>query len=349
MTTDNQEKLRSAFFDEADIIFSLFDKDLNFVDVNEAFLKPLHFKRDDIIGKNITEISPDIKSSGRFNIYKEVIRTGKTIVIDEVKPHPSLGNFYARVKAFKVGDGLGIVTKNITDLKEAIEELETFIYKSTHDMRSPIASILGLTNIADEQVKDLDEAKHFCKIVKQQTERLDNILLVLFETMKIRKGEKTIHLINFNELIDGVKNSLAFINGFNEITIEKNITSTQKFYSDKILLISIFQNLVDNAIKYRKQNNNNSFIKISVSDENDGVTIKVADNGIGIADNLQKDVYKMFFRATNQASGSGLGLYTINHTIKKLGGTIKLDSKYKVGTTFTIHLPNEKVNGQQTK
>lgn len=344
MATENQDKLRSIFFDEADILLTLWDKDLNCIDINEACLKALHFSRNEIIGKNITEISPDNKSSGRYDQYKEVIRTGKTLVIDELKSHPSLGNFYFRVKAFKVGDGLGIITKNITDLKESIEELETFIYKTTHDMRSPIATILGLTSLAETKVKDLEEAKQFCNLVKNQTERLDTILLTLFETMKIRKGEKTIQLINFNELIDRIENSIEFETELKKIKFEKYIKVSRKFYSDKILLISILQNLIDNSIKYRKENTSDSFIKLSVSDEKDGVGITVSDNGIGIPEHLQKNVFKMFYRATNQASGSGLGLYTVNHTIKKLSGTIKLDSKENTGTTFTIFLPSEKTD-----
>ena len=126
------------------------------------------------------------------------------------------------------------------------------------------------------------------------------------ETMRIRKGEKIIHLIDFNELVDEVLNSLAFVNGYKELKFIKNISIRQKFYSDKLLIISVFQNLIDNAIKYRR-NITDSFIEIFVADEGHGVKIKISDNGIGIPDDLQKEVYKMFFRATNQASGSGLG------------------------------------------
>ncbi|MBI3510129.1 MAG: GHKL domain-containing protein [Bacteroidetes bacterium] len=342
MENNTPDKLRSQFFDESEILFAIFDKDLNCVDANTAFLKTLHFTKEGIIGKNITEISPDNKSSGRNDLYREVIRTEKTLILDEVKPHPSMGNIYVRVKAFKVGDGLGTASENITDLKEAVSELETFIYKSSHDMRSPIASILGLTNIAEEGLKDIDEAKRFCKIVRQQTRRLDTILQILVATTRIREGEKIIRLLDFKEIIEDTLKSLESAEGFDKINFEKHISFNGKFYSDKLLVISLFQNLLDNAIKYKKENTPNPFINISVVNENDGVKITVADNGIGIPDHLQKDVFKMFFRATEKASGSGLGLYTVNHTLKKLGGTIQLDSKEKTGTTFTIYLPNEK-------
>jgi signal transduction histidine kinase len=333
-------ELRSEFFDETDLIIAFFDKDLNYIDVNEGYLKTFRFKRKDVIGKNITDTSPDVKKTGRLKLYREVIRTGKTIVIDDMKPHSSLGNFHFRIKAFKLGDGLGTVTNNISDLKETIEELETFIYKSSHDMRAPIASILGLVNLAESGIKNVAEAKKYCKMVQHQTIRLDSILQILVETTRMRKDGKVIHLINFKKLVDEVEKALSMMNGFKEVRIEKKISVRQKFYSDKQLIVSLFQNLLENAIKYRKQNTE-SFIKIAIGDENDGVKITIFDNGIGIPEDLQKDVFKMFFRATDQANGSGLGLYTVKHTVKKLGGQIKLVSKEKIGTTFTVFIPNE--------
>lgn len=340
MATVNQEKLRSTFFDQSELLFFLFDKDLNLIDVNENGLKTFHFKRGQIIGKHITELSPDNKSSGRLELYKEVLRTGVSHVIDEMKPHPSLGNMYFRIRAFKVSDGLGLISKNITDMKESQDELETFIYKFTHDLRSPIASILGITNIVQTQITDIAEAKKFCSIVQDQAKRIDTTLQILMETMHIRKGEKLIHLIDFDNLVTDVMDSLGYVDGFNEVRFTVNISAGQKFYSDKLLLCSLFLNLVENAIKYRR-NIAEAYVDISVADNNGGVLIKIADNGIGIPLNLQDDVYKMFFRATNQASGSGLGLYTVNHTIRKLGGTIKLSSQEKVGTVFTVYIPNE--------
>lgn len=348
-----RNKLRSELFDESDLIIAIFDKDLNYLDVNDSFLKVSPFKKTDIIGKNITYTSPDIKSNGRFALYKNVIKTGKTIIIDDMKPNPSLGNFHFRIKAFKVGKGLGTVTSNISDLKETIEELETFIYKSSHDMRAPIASILGLLQIAEQETKDIKKVNEYNHIVKQQTQRLDNVLKLLVETTRIRKGEKMIHLVDFKNLVKEVEDSIAFMNGFKETRIAKKISVKRKFYGDKQLIISLFQNLMDNAIKYKSESSDKSFVNISITDEKNGVKIIITDNGIGIPENLHNEVFKMFFRGTDKASGSGHGLYIVKHTVKKLGGQIHLKSKEKKGTTFTIYLPNEipikKVQKKPTK
>ena len=337
--------MQNSFFDEATDLFWIFDKDHNLVDINEAALRLFHWKKNEMIGKNITEISPDVTSSGRLAIHKEVMRTGKTVVLDDIAPHPSLGKFYFRVKIFKLNDGLGIITTNVTDLKETISELETFIYKSSHDMRAPIASILGLLNLAGSNLKDIETAKQYCNIVGRETGKLDNILKKLIDTVRIRQGDKIIHLIDFEQLLDDVLNSLAYVKGFNAVKINRTISVNKKFYSDKLLLTSIFQNLIDNAVKYKKENAEDCFINIKVSLENGGIIITIRDNGIGIAEHSQKDIFNMFFRATTQASGTGLGLYTVHHCIKKLNGHIKLDSAMDIGTTFTVYLPNAK-NGE---
>lgn len=108
----------------------------------------------------------------------------------------------------------------------------------------------------------------------------------------------------------------------------------------------MLKNLIDNSIKYRKENINDAFIKISIADENGEVKITVADNGIGIPDNLQKDIFKLFYRATKKSTGLGLGLYTVNKIAKKLEGQIKFSSKENEGTSFTIYLPHGKGEGQ---
>ncbi|MES2863172.1 MAG: PAS domain-containing protein [Bacteroidota bacterium] len=117
----NLESLRSLFFQEAELFLSIYDKDLNCIDANEAFLKLLNYKREDLIGKNLCEISPDLKTNGRYDLYKEVIRTGNAIIIDNMRPHSSIGNYHFRIRAFKVNDGLGLIVKNITDLVESID------------------------------------------------------------------------------------------------------------------------------------------------------------------------------------------------------------------------------------
>ena len=340
METSTNTNLYAAFFENSDMLLSIYDKNLMLIDVNPAFLKALHFEREDIIGKNINDFSPDCKSSGRYAKYEEVIRTGKTFVTDQVRLHPSLGSIYLRLTAFKLGDGMAISSKDITDLKETIDDLETFIYRTSHDLRAPVANVLGIINIAQEELTDSKTAMRYLGLLKTQNQRLDYILNTLINTTKIRQGDQDFHFIDFDYEIDEILKSLSHVNGFAEINFKKHINVPLKFYSIKGLLITILQNLIDNAIKYRNTETNSPFITITVSQPKNGIKIEVQDNGIGIPEHLQNEVYKMFFRGTQKASGSGLGLYTTRYCVRKLNGYMQLESKENVGTTFTVFIPN---------
>ncbi len=332
-------ELREIFFDQVGETLVIFDKDLRFADVDTSFLSSLNLKREEIIGKHLNEVSPGIEETPRYQLYLKVLDTGENIFIDEARTHPSLGNYVSRINVFKIGEGIGLAIQNITDLKDAMDELETFIFRSSHDLRSPISSILGLANLAVNDASP-NTTDFYFKMIKQKAEQLDSILNRLMETASIRKKDKTIHLIDFRDVIDQVKSSLTHMKGFDQIHFEEHIDVPGNFYSDKRLIQSIFQNLLENAVKY-KQDHGKSFIKTEIVNEKGGVKIAIADNGIGIPEALQPNVFNLFFRATNRAMGSGLGLYTIKHAVHKLGGHITLSSNEIEGTTFIIHLPNE--------
>jgi len=334
---------KELFFNEAQETFAVFDKNLNFLEVNEALLRSLHLKKEQVIGKSVREISPGIENTERFKTYHKVIETGKPATIDEVTMHPSLGSFIVRISLFKAGDGLGMTALNITDLREALDELETFVYKSSHDLRSPISTVLGLLNLAESECNDPVKMANYIAMIKQQTVKLDLVIKNVVETASIRKKDKIIQLIDFKTKIDSVKSALSDMQGFKKIRFIEEINVKQKFYCDRHLLRTVFQNLIDNAIKYRNDSRIDSYIKIKIEDENGGIKIMVSDNGMGIPEKLQKDVFKMFFRATDKASGAGLGLYTVKHAIKRLGGHISLQSEEKTGTTFSVYLPNEAI------
>ena len=110
--------------------------------------------------------------------------------------------------------------------------------------------------------------------------------------------------------------------------------------SDKFRLITILKNTISNAVKYRKQNQDDCFVNINVAEENKFIVIRVEDNGIGISEKSLPKIFDMFYRATSSVAGTGLGLYICKEMITKLGGTISIDSKLGEGTTVTIRIPS---------
>jgi signal transduction histidine kinase len=106
-------------------------------------------------------------------------------------------------------------------------------------------------------------------------------------------------------------------------------------------LYSIFQNVIDNAIKYKKiENKFESLIIITIDVNQEEVKIGITDNGIGISEEFEDKVFDMFFRGTTSSSGTGLGLYIVKTSVEKLEGTVTLNSIYGKGTSVNIVFPN---------
>ena len=119
---ESEERL-SSFMESAIDGYFLYDSKLNYVYINKVGLEMYGLNKEEIIGKNILDIVPGFKETGRYDRYMEVIKIGKSFFIDDIGPHPKFGDIHLALRAFKVGDGLGVITTDITERKEAEESL----------------------------------------------------------------------------------------------------------------------------------------------------------------------------------------------------------------------------------
>ncbi len=120
---ESENRLRE-FIESATVGFMLFDSKLNQIEINEVALKMTNQKRKNVIGKNILDLVPDVKTSGRFAQYKKVIQTGKPFILEELMPHPKFGNKIVILKAFKVDGGLGMIISDVTEKRKSQVDLE---------------------------------------------------------------------------------------------------------------------------------------------------------------------------------------------------------------------------------
>ena len=223
------------------------------------------------------------------------------------------------------------------DLKYKNKELDTFVYKASHDLRGPIASLLGLYKIVVNEIKD-EKALEYFDLYNKQISRLNDIILTLIQLTKIKEVDINKEKINFQNIIQSCINSFTNLPNFDNVRFNLKIDLNRPFISDRGLITTILQNLVENAIKYSKPGQPGDVeieIKRNLSDD---LLIKVEDNGIGIEKNIQGEVFNMFFRANDQVIGSGLGLYILKNAVEKLNGKVSLFSKVNQGTTFSIKI-----------
>lgn len=223
-------------------------------------------------------------------------------------------------------------------LEEKIKELDTFIYRSSHDLKGPLASLQGLLNVAKSEIKDANSLQYL-SLIERSVLHLDTILMDLLNITKITQGNLNIVDINLKEIITNIINSFENLPEYKNMECNIELNDCPILKSDKSLINNIFQNLIINAIKYRDKNKPTSIINIKSYCISDELIVKIEDNGEGIPESLQRSVFDMFFRGNTKSTGTGLGLYIVKNAIEKVGGRIYLESEEQKGSTFTMYLP----------
>jgi len=227
--------------------------------------------------------------------------------------------------------------KTERELLETNHELDTFFYKASHDLKGPLASVMGIVNLA--RLENSDNAlEGYFSMIETSVRRLDRTLLDLIDLARTRKGSTKISQINMKGLVDEILNSLKHVPDFNRINFELKVDHNVEIAADKVLVLSVFQNLIHNAINYC--NHESPWIRIKVEQTERGIKAEVGDNGKGIAENIKERVFEMFYRGHQESSGSGLGLFIVKNALEKMLGKIHFDSQAGKGTTFFVSIPN---------
>lgn len=227
------------------------------------------------------------------------------------------------------------------ELKKVNSELDGFVYRVSHDLRAPLVSLLGLVSIFRME-QNQEKKNHYLDLMEKSVERLDNFILDIMNYSRNSRIKLSSDEIALRTLVTDTIESLRFSQD-GSFKIKNLIDDRLKIKTDSQRLRPILNNLLSNAIRYRDLGKDEQFVTIQAESINDGVKIEVSDNGIGIPKAYQKDIFKMFFRASKQSEGSGIGLYIVKETVEKLHGTVTLFSTEGIGTTFSIFLPNNPI------
>ncbi len=226
--------------------------------------------------------------------------------------------------------------KTQSRLETANAELNNFMYRSSHDLKGPIASIIGITNLAKKETgEDL-----YLRMITECATRLNTTLDDLLGTTRVSSGIVRITAVNIRQLTQQVISDLVNADYAVNVQVLVEIENDLVLHTDEVSLRAILQNLVDNSLKYKDGSRPACWIKITAGAKENGICLEVADNGQGIEKDQQARVFEMFVRSSPDSKGRGLGLYIVKKSIEKLGGSIELESTTGVGTTFKVCLPN---------
>lgn len=223
-------------------------------------------------------------------------------------------------------------------LTKSNEELDRFVYSTSHDLRAPLASVLGLISLGSKTDK-MEDIRRYLAMMEQRVNSLDHFIKDITDYSRNNRLHVNISKVKLYSLAYEVWESLRFTRGAEVITFKINIPKDLEVETDPSRLRTILSNLISNAIRYHDHRKENKFIQLSCHQMDESFSLHIEDNGQGIEPEYQKRIFDMFFRANENSQGSGLGLYIVKETIAKLSGTIQLQSVPSVGSTFTVHLP----------
>jgi signal transduction histidine kinase len=245
-----------------------------------------------------------------------------------------------------------ILREKNSELQKTNAELDRFVYSTSHELRSPLMSVLGLLNLLESEQEDsvdkqnTSEQGNYLKMIRDAISRLDKIIHDIIDYSRNSRLEVVYENIDFQSSIEFAIQNNQHIHGMEKIKFIIDVNNKVPFFSDKKRIEIIFNNVISNCIKFHNLDQENPFVEIKIKTSPVNALITLNDNGSGIADKHIPRLYDMFYRGSEKGAGSGIGLYIVKEIIDRLKGNIRVHSALNKGTCFNIDLPNYFVKDQ---
>jgi PAS domain S-box-containing protein len=344
MALANSElKFRSLLENSNDAI-TVTSEELKFLFVTQSLSRMIGYSVDETVNNLIHTMGKDPDAPVHFEIRFRVKDGGwiwcegsavNHLNGDIVKGY--IGNF--RDVTYKIRYRKALEASN-NRLKKTNNELDRFVYSVSHDLRAPLASVLGLLEYTMSETED-EEVLQDLGMMKGSIEKLDRFILDILDYSRNARLEIKVHAVNFQHLLADIKDNLKFMHaGKSAMQFNVDIQENGVFGSDERRISILLNNLVSNAMRYADPEKPDPFVEVKIVSGPGGADITVRDNGIGIPAEYHEKIFDMFFRISEKSTGSGLGLYLVKETIDKLKGRISLESVPGEGTAFNIFLPS---------
>ncbi|MFM7823617.1 MAG: sensor histidine kinase, partial [Bacteroidota bacterium] len=193
------------------------------------------------------------------------------------------------------------------ELHKINAELDNFVYSISHDLRAPLLSIKGIFKLIHMKEKLGEQANKYLKMADESVDRLDGTVQEILDYSRNARLNLQVSEFDLRTLVDQIFDDLRFGTD-KEFLFESTYDGSTIMTSDRYRINTLLKNVISNAVKYRNRSAATSFVKVHVI-RKDGVTmIDVVDNGIGIAPQNVERIFEMFFRASSEVTGTGLGL-----------------------------------------
>lgn len=364
-----QKKLQDSLHQQKAILNNIPDmawlKDLDsrYIAVNDQFLRVCGLEQEDVIGKT----DADIWDASYAEMYRrddlEVITSGKRKTLEELQKDRNGREYWVETTKTPIrneqGDVIGTtgIARDISERKTAeIErerfiaelgaknaELERFTYTVSHDLKSPLVTITGFLGYLEQDARagKFDSFTRDIHRIRQAVEKMQNLLNDLLELSRIGRIANDPVEMEFGTIVQDALSMLAGSITAQQVRVEFE-DQGYKVYGDRVRLLEVLQNLLENAIKFMGEQPSPEVRIGAVKDEKGNPIFFVKDNGIGIEQQYQDRIFGLFNKLDANTEGTGIGLALVKRIIEVHHGKIWLESQPGKGTTFYFTLPGSK-------
>ena len=340
------EKRKSALLKAVpDMIFRI-SRDGMIVDIKPSIDDTLNNEFETYVGKSIESLLPPNRVIEILSAINEAVETNELQNVEFLFD----GNDSRRVVEARIQySGNNEVTAIVRDISERarLEQIKSdFINKATHELRTPIATMMLMANLMDGSKTEAERIE-FWDILKGELDREKLLIDDILTAGKMEGQQPHMHykMINMCDLFNDLFTKLEIQAKEKSIHFEHSITrdegvSSDSIMSDEISINQIFGNLIGNALKFTPSGGS---IKVKIHFSTENMVFTIQDTGIGIPAEDVPFLFSRFFRGTNaiekEIQGTGIGLFIVKSLLDRIGGTIQLNTRVGKGTKFTVTLP----------
>ncbi|MFW5706313.1 MAG: PAS domain-containing sensor histidine kinase [Bacteroidota bacterium] len=357
------KRFRAALDSTADNIFLIDYDSAYFIDVNDAASRNLGYSREEFMKMQPAHINPEYSMEFIKQVREDYLRetdNSTTMEMQYRRKNGTLIDVEVYLKTALIDDEKVIVAvaRDITERKKSqnqlaqyareLEELNTskdkFLSIISHDLRGPFLGLKGYTQMLIEEYDLLEKEEIIDYLNKIHDSSKDLYTLVdnLLKWSRLELGKIPFEpqSFNLNDELESLFKLLTGIASKKQIKLIRSIPPDLYPFADRLMLLSIMQNLVGNAIKFTRKNGT---VKIDAINNNHFIHIKVEDNGVGMTSEVMEKLFTLdkshTSRGTSGEKGTGFGLIIAREMIKKMGGTLSIESEPLKGSSFTFTLP----------
>ena len=353
----DEKILHNLIIDYIDSPIWLINEHYELLAYNESFARVFgRVRRDvDARGGNFMEVFSDVNEIELWKsaIYQTLV-DGKYKFNYQVKSNGKRAFFEIKTLLIN-GEGdnkqISIIANDITETKDFEKklerqnaefkkinlELDNFVYSVSHQIRSPLTSLLGLINIA--KIDTPEKIYEYLDLMQVSIENLDHTVHEINDYSRNARVELKIEKVSFREIWDKIIEEYSSGKKLNAFDIKCNIEEPAYFYSDASRIKVIISNIFSNSLKFNDLEKERSNVNIDIKVNKQVAKITVSDNGEGMHEESLPKIFDMFYRGSQSARGAGLGLYVVKEIVNKLKGKIEVESELGKGSKFTIELP----------